>query len=179
MSYSVEELQKLMESFERTGLTRFRYSTQDGTLEFRNEPNRNDCSCSTSQSPADWTVRHKTADACEEGSFSTVEHDGDPSNDMTRDASSTEDDSAAGAGAKTIAVKAPLAGIFYRASKPGEKPYVEVGQAVKKGDIVGLVEAMKMMNEIPAPYDGVVREIRVEDAAFAEYDAVLMTIEES
>ena len=76
-------------------------------------------------------------------------------------------------------MKAPLAGIFYRASKPGEKPFVEEGQRVKKGDIVGLVEAMKMMNEIPSPCDGVVREIRVGDAAFAEYDAVLMTIEES
>ncbi len=179
MSYSVEELQKLMESFERTGLTRFRYSTQDGTLEFRNEPNRNVCGCLTPQNSTDATVLQRTAGACGEGSFSAVEKDGDDSVGVNKNASSTGEGSAAGPEGKTTAVKAPLAGIFYRASKPGEKPFVEEGQRVKKGDIVGLVEAMKMMNEIPSPCDGVVREIRVGDAAFAEYDAVLMTIEES
>lgn len=93
-----------------------------------------------------------------------------PGNEAVPEGESAED---------TVAVRAPLAGIFYRAAGPGQKPYVEEGQSVKKGDIVGLVEAMKMMNEIPSPCDGIIREIRAEDAAFTGYDAVLMTIGEN
>ena len=74
------------------------------------------------------------------------------------------------------AVRAPLAGVFYRASKPGAAPYVEPGKHVEKGDIIGLIEAMKMMSEVPAPYAGTVKEIRAEDGVFAGYNDVLMTI---
>ncbi len=77
------------------------------------------------------------------------------------------------------AVKAPLAGVFYRAPKPGEKPYAEVGQAVKKGDVIGLIEAMKMISEIPAPCDGIVKSIDKEDAEFAAFDSTLLVIEEN
>ncbi len=76
-------------------------------------------------------------------------------------------------------VRAPLAGVFYRAPKPGEAPYVQEGQTVKKGETLGLMEAMKLINEIPSPCDGVVREIAAEDGSFAEFNAVLMTIEEN
>jgi acetyl-CoA carboxylase biotin carboxyl carrier protein len=76
-------------------------------------------------------------------------------------------------------VTAPLAGVFYRASKPGEKPYVESGQKVKKGDTVGLIEAMKMMSEIPAPCSGVVETIEVKDSDFAAYGTTLMYIREN
>ncbi len=74
------------------------------------------------------------------------------------------------------AVRAPLAGVFYRASKPGAVPYVEPGKHVEKGDIIGLIEAMKMMSEVPAPYAGTVKEIRAEDGVFTGYNDVLMTI---
>lgn len=72
------------------------------------------------------------------------------------------------------AIKAPLVGTFYRASAPGEKPFVEVGQQVKKGDVVGIIEAMKLMNEITATEDGVVEEIVVEDGSLVEYNEVLI-----
>jgi acetyl-CoA carboxylase biotin carboxyl carrier protein len=78
-----------------------------------------------------------------------------------------------------VEVKAPLAGVFYRASKPGEAPFVREGQQVKKGETLGLMEAMKMINEIPSPCDGIIRSIEAEDGTFAEYNAVLMRIEES
>ena len=74
------------------------------------------------------------------------------------------------------AVRAPLAGVFYRASKPGAAPYVEPGSHVEKGDIIGLIEARKMMSEVPAPYAGTVKEIRAEDGVFTGYNDVLMTI---
>ena len=75
-------------------------------------------------------------------------------------------------------VKAPLAGVFYRAPSPDAAPFVKKGQTVRKGEVVGIIEAMKMMNEITAPVSGVIKEINVENAAFAQYGDVLMTITE-
>ena len=75
-------------------------------------------------------------------------------------------------------VVSPLAGIFYRQSQPGNPPYAEVGQRVKKGDIVCLVEAMKMINEIAANRDGVIKEFLAENEQFVEYGSPLVLIEE-
>ena len=75
------------------------------------------------------------------------------------------------------AIKAPLVGTFYRASAPGKAPYVEIGDSVKKGDVVGLIEAMKFMNEITAPADGVVKAIPAEDGAFVEFDETLVLLD--
>ena len=75
-------------------------------------------------------------------------------------------------------VKAPFVGTFYRAAKPQDAPYIKEGQTIKKGDVIGLVEAMKMMNEIEAPFDGIVKKILVQDGAFVEYDQVLVEVEE-
>lgn len=75
------------------------------------------------------------------------------------------------------AVKSPIVGIFYSASSPESEPYVTVGKNVKKGDIVCIIEAMKVMNEIKAPCDGTVTSILVENEALVEYDQALMVIE--
>lgn len=72
------------------------------------------------------------------------------------------------------AIKAPLVGTFYRAGAPGEEPFVSEGQQVKAGDVVGIIEAMKMMNEIVAPSDGTVECIVAKDGEMVDYDKVLM-----
>ena len=74
-------------------------------------------------------------------------------------------------------VKAPLVGTFYCAPSPEEKPFVSVGQSVKKGDVIGIIEAMKLMNEITAPEDGVVKSIFAENGNMVEYGEVLMVLE--
>ena len=73
-------------------------------------------------------------------------------------------------------LSSPIAGVFYAAPSPGSAPYVKLGQHVKKGDVVGLVEAMKMMNEITAPVSGVVKIIDVKNEDFVEYKQSLMII---
>lgn len=73
-------------------------------------------------------------------------------------------------------VTAPLAGTFYRCPSPGEAPYISVGQKVKKGEVLGVIEAMKMMNEIVAMEDGTIEEILVEDEAMVEYEQPLIVI---
>lgn len=75
------------------------------------------------------------------------------------------------------AVKAPLVGIFYEAPGPDQAAFVSVGAKVKKGQTLCIVEAMKVMNEIAAPNDGVVREILVKNGEMVMYDQPLMVIE--
>lgn len=75
-----------------------------------------------------------------------------------------------------FAVRAPLAGTFYRAPKPGDPPYVEVGSQVDEETVVGIVETMKLMNSIHAGIRGRVAEICVNNAELAEQGAVLMRI---
>ena len=74
-------------------------------------------------------------------------------------------------------VKAPLVGTFYCAPSPEDAPFVAVGQSVKKGDVVAIIEAMKLMNEITAPADGVVKSILAENGNMVEYGEVLMVLE--
>lgn len=73
-------------------------------------------------------------------------------------------------------VRSPMVGTFYRSSSPTTPPFVEVGQSVKKGDILCIVEAMKMMNHIEAENSGVIESILAENGQPVEYDQPLFTI---
>ena len=75
-------------------------------------------------------------------------------------------------------VKAPFAGTFYRAAGIGEEPFVSVGSTVRKGDILGIIEAMKLMNEIVSPCSGKVKQILADDETLVEYEQELIVIEE-
>ncbi len=74
-------------------------------------------------------------------------------------------------------VRSPVVGTFYRAPRPGEEPYVEVGNHVSVGQTLCIVEAMKLMNEIPTDIPGEVVEILVENARGVEYDQPLFRIQ--
>ena len=74
-------------------------------------------------------------------------------------------------------ILSPMVGTFYRASNPEEPPYVEVGKRISKGEVVCIIEAMKLMNEIEAESDGVIRDVLVEDAQPVEYGQPLFSIE--
>ena len=73
-------------------------------------------------------------------------------------------------------IKSPMVGTFYRSPSPSSPVFVEVGQHVKVGDVICIVEAMKMMNQIEADHSGVVEAILVEDGEPVEYDQPLITI---
>ena len=74
------------------------------------------------------------------------------------------------------AVKSPIIGTAYLAPEPGAKPFVEVGKKIKKGDTIMIVEAMKTMNHVPSPFDGVVKEICVEDGSPVEFDQIIAIV---
>lgn len=73
-------------------------------------------------------------------------------------------------------LKSPMVGTFYRAAAPGGKPFVDVGQAVKADETVCIIEAMKLLNEIEAGAEGVIKEILVENGQPVEYGQPLMII---
>jgi acetyl-CoA carboxylase biotin carboxyl carrier protein len=76
-----------------------------------------------------------------------------------------------------LEVKSPMVGTFYASPEPGAKPYVSVGSRVSKGQILCIIEAMKIMNEIESEYSGLLKEVLATDAAPVEYGQVLFRID--
>lgn len=85
-------------------------------------------------------------------------------------------ESAPVASAQGNKLNSPMVGTFYRAPSPGAKPFVEVGDTVKKGQVVCIIEAMKLLNEVEAEEDGVIKEICVENGQPVEYGQTLFII---
>ena len=73
-------------------------------------------------------------------------------------------------------VKSPMVGTFYMKPAPNAKPYVEVGQKVKKGDVLCIIEAMKLMNEIESEFDGEIAEVLLKDGDMVEFGKPLFKI---
>ncbi|HIZ54700.1 MAG TPA: acetyl-CoA carboxylase biotin carboxyl carrier protein [Firmicutes bacterium] len=73
-------------------------------------------------------------------------------------------------------VKAPIVGTFYASSAPGKPAFVKPGQQVSKGDVLFIIESMKLMNEIKSEYDGVIDQILVENGQSVEYGQPIMTV---
>lgn len=74
-------------------------------------------------------------------------------------------------------LNSPMVGTFYRAPSPGAEPFVKVGDTVKKGQVVCIIEAMKLLNEVEADADGVVREVCVENGQPVEFGQALFILE--
>jgi len=78
---------------------------------------------------------------------------------------------------KLLEVKSPMVGTFYSQPEPGNKPYVTAGSRISKGQVLCIIEAMKIMNEIESEFAGVVKEVSVQDAHPVEYGQVLFRID--
>ena len=74
-------------------------------------------------------------------------------------------------------ITSPIIGTAYLAPEPGGKKFIEIGQKIKKGDTIMIVEAMKTMNHVPSPLDGVVKEITVEDGQPVEFGQTIASID--
>lgn len=75
------------------------------------------------------------------------------------------------------AIASPMVGTVYLQSGPGEPAFIKVGDRVSAGDVIVIIEAMKVMNQIPAPHGGIVKSIEVENAQAVEFGEILMVIE--
>ena len=79
--------------------------------------------------------------------------------------------------AQAGAVKSPMVGTVYLSSSPEEKPFISIGQSVKEGDQLFIIEAMKTMNPVKSPFSGVVKKIIIKNEMPVEYDEVLAVID--
>lgn len=76
----------------------------------------------------------------------------------------------------SLMITSPMVGTFYAAKGEGAEPYISVGDRVAKGQIIGIVEAMKLMNEIDSPYDGIVEEILVKNQDMVGFEQKLVRV---
>ncbi|MBS1508829.1 MAG: acetyl-CoA carboxylase biotin carboxyl carrier protein [Bacteroidetes bacterium] len=83
----------------------------------------------------------------------------------------------AAAGKNTVDIKSPMIGTFYRSSNPDSPPFISVGDKVSKGQVVCIIEAMKLFNEIESEVSGTVVKASVENSSPVEYDQVLFVVE--
>lgn len=81
------------------------------------------------------------------------------------------------ANANLITIKSPMIGTFYRSPKPGEPPFINVGDSISEGDNICIIEAMKLFNEIESEVSGKIVKVLVEDASPVEYDQELFLVE--
>lgn len=77
----------------------------------------------------------------------------------------------------SLSITSPMVGTFYRAPSPGAAPFIEVGDQVKKGQVIGIIEAMKLLNEVEADKDGVVKAFAAENGQPVEYGQPLVILE--
>jgi len=101
---------------------------------------------------------------------------GAPVNATSPAADSPADASPADAEIELAVVKSPIVGTFYRAPEPGAANFIEIGSAVKKGDVLCIIEAMKLMNEIDSEYDGEIVSVYVENGQPVQYGERLFAI---
>jgi acetyl-CoA carboxylase biotin carboxyl carrier protein len=94
----------------------------------------------------------------------------------TTSATTPESASAANDDPKTIAIRTSLPGTFYRAPRPGDPVFVEIGSVVQEDTVIGIIETMKLMNAIHAGASGTIAEILISNAHFAEQGSILMRI---
>ena len=73
-------------------------------------------------------------------------------------------------------ITSPIIGTAYLAPEPGGKKFVEIGKKIKKGDTVMIIEAMKTMNHVPSPFDGIIKEINVEDGQPVEFGQIIAVL---
>ncbi len=105
-----------------------------------------------------------------------IERDGVPIYSSSAGASVTSG-AAPTAAPGLLPVLAPLVGVFYQSASPGSKPFAQVGDRVERGQVIGIVEAMKVMNEVTSDYRGVVSEILVGNGEAVQYEQRLMLID--
>lgn len=154
----------LLNEFKESDLTEFEMETAELRLRFGRGVNAGSGMASgNSAAPA----------ASFEGAASVPE----AAKESASAASAPETAPAAAADDNLEPVKAPLVGTFYAAPSPDANPFVQEGQKVSKGETLCILEAMKMMNELTAPYDLIVRRILGVNGEMAEYNQVLFEVE--
>ena len=153
---STEEIMKLMDAFRKNGLNDFVLEKDGERISMSKDEN----GIRRASGAGEKNAGAKNAD-----------------NVLSAPETASETETAGDNGDRTVT--APMVGTYYAAPSPEKAPYVKVGDTVKKGQPVGVIEAMKLMNEVESGYDGVVEEILVRNESLVEYGQPLVRIREN
>lgn len=162
---SIQELQELLKLIKRNNLVEFSMKDGDFEIAIKSEQKggpANQQAPQMMQMPANY-IQQAPAPAAAPVAPSVAKAPEDKAADES----------------KLIAIKSPMVGTFYRAPGADKPPFTKVGDRISKGDVVCIVEAMKLFNEIEAEVSGTVVKVLVEDAQPIEYDQVLFMIDPS
>ena len=157
-----KELQELLDFIAKSGLNKVNIETEEFKISVQREPSTKQVvsmSAAPLAAPAPQPVAAPAASPAQAPSAPAA-----PATEATTSASHT-------------ALKSPMIGTFYRSSGPDAAAFVQVGDTVEKGQVICIIEAMKLMNEIEAETGGVVRQILVKNAEPVEYGQTLFVIE--
>ncbi|PSM53239.1 acetyl-CoA carboxylase, biotin carboxyl carrier protein [Campylobacter blaseri] len=147
----LEDIKNLMEFFEKVGIGRLRIKEGDFEIELKKH----------SEDKAEALEQQCTA----------------PKNQTTTPINFVVNDTMLSSNTKTDTIDAPMVGTYYVAPTPGATPFVKIGQSVRKGEVIGIIEAMKIMNEIEAEFDCKIVKSLVEDGQPVEYGTPLFEVE--
>ncbi|QWB96535.1 acetyl-CoA carboxylase biotin carboxyl carrier protein [Mycoplasmatota bacterium] len=145
---TIKEVQKIIKDFEKSNLTELELTYEEVQIKLSKNT-------------------HDSHQKIEQITLNTKENEENTNPDINEKKTTTDTD---------IKIKSPLVGTFYRAESPTEKPFVEIGQYVKEGDVLCIIEAMKIMNEITASTSRKIKSILLNDKDVVSFDQVLMTI---
>ena len=170
---SIKELQELFKLIKRNGLTEFAMKDGDFEITIRSEHGAPEGAAPVAQMVpmAAPTYLQPAAAPPPAPAAATAAPAGEAAAPPAAAAAAKADES------KLLPIKSPMVGTFYRAPGTDKPPFVKVGDAISSGDVVCIVEAMKLFNEIEAEVSGKIVKVLVEDAQPIEYDQVMFLVE--
>jgi len=148
MKINISEIEKIIALVKDNNLGKIKYTEKEYTIEIENEEKVNVISSSVAQSTNTEIV-------------TTAPNDKKPNSISSN----------------LKEVQNTIIGNFYLTKGPTEPDLIKVGQKVKKGQLIGIIEAMKIMNEVKSPYDGVIKKINYKNDEFVDMESILMLIE--
>ena len=165
----IKDIIQLMEAAAKNGLTSFELEEGDWKLSMKREKKLVSAAVPAAEAGAQYAAASGILSAASSGMSAVY---GQNAGNLAANPASME---ASGVSSDQV-VTCPLVGTFYSAPSPDAEDFVKVGDTVKKGQVLGIVEAMKLMNEIESDYDGVVEAILVKDGETVEYGQPLFRI---
>lgn len=163
-----KEIQELIQIIKESNLTEFKMKNKDLDIQIRTDKYQKNIAPQVVSAPQMVTMTpsdpsYAPSSAPADKNAPTVS--GQPSSDSKQPTQNL------------IEIKSPIVGTFYRSSGPDKPPFTKVGEKVNQGEVVCIIEAMKLFNEIESEISGTIVKVCVEDAAPVEYDQVLFLVE--
>jgi len=163
-----KEIQELIKLINDSNLTEFKMKNKEIDIQIRTDKYQKTVISSAVSTPQMVTMAPQVAPSAAQSA---------PSEKPTQASNASSQEETQVSSQNIVEIKSPIVGTFYRSSGPDKPPFTKVGDKVSRGNIVCIIEAMKLFNEIESEVTGTIVKVCVEDAAPVEYDQVLFLVE--